>query len=69
MVSLPEKYGDYAYFMKLKEYSHKAQVNIKGEESVSNTYEVYCRIQHEKMGRFGSHKKGEEETEIVFDLE
>lgn len=65
---MPEKYGDYAYFLKVKEYSHKAPT-AKGEEGSSNTYEVYCRIKHEKLGKFSNHEEGEKETEIVFDME
>ncbi len=55
--------------MKIKEYSHKAPASPKGEENVSNTYEVYCRVKYDKIGLFGSAEKGEKETEYVLDLE
>lgn len=65
---MPEKYGDYAYFLKHKEYSQKATTK-KGEEQVSNVYEIYCRHKHEMYGKYSSLEEAESMTDIVFDIE
>ena len=58
--SIPEKYGEYIYFLRHKEYSQKlgggsnTNGDKKKEDNSSNLYEIYCRHKHSDLGKFQS---------------
>jgi len=62
--SIPEKYGQYIYFLRHKEYSQKLD-----NKQVANTYEIYCRHAFSEIGKFKSQEDALQKTEIVLDLE
>ena len=62
--SIPEKYGEYIYFLRHKEYSQKIN-----DKQATNTYEIYCRHKYSEMGKFKSIEEAHEKTEMVLDLE
>jgi len=47
--SIPERYGEYIYFLRHKEYSNKVE-----SKQVAHTYEIYCRHDFSEIGKFKS---------------
>jgi len=62
--SMPEKYGDYIYFLRHKEYTKKG-IKTGKESAQSSIYDIYCRHRHDEPSK----EEAVKNTQTILDLE
>ena len=60
--SVPEKFGDYIYFLRQKEFTKgKSEEKVKGLGATgadANFHEIYCRMKHDLKDKLKSEEDG-----------